>query len=139
MKQLVPSENSDTGVQTQPAPLAQPTRLAGRPDDTVLGLPPGAERRRFLRWPVFWPARLDSGEQARNCLVLDFSPGGAKVRSPDGPPIGDWVALKFPSAIQLFGKVAWTRGGILGIEFQEEARQYATMVEKALAVRALAC
>jgi hypothetical protein len=113
MKQLVPSENFNTGARTQPA---RPSR---RSNDSVLNPPPGAERRRFLRWPVFWSAELDSGERARNCQVLDFSPGGAKVRSADGPPIGGSVALKFPNAIHLFGKVAWAHGGLLGIEFQD--------------------
>lgn len=133
MKQLDPSGKLDISLETQPA------RLAVRSDDTFPDQPPGAERRRFLRWPVFWSAKLDSGEQARNCLVLDFCPGGAKVRAPDGPPIGDRVALKFPYALQLFGKVAWAHGGLLGIEFQEEARQFATMVEEVLAERAVAC
>ncbi len=112
MKQLVPPENLHIGAGGPPA------QLGGRSDDSVLALPAGAERRRFLRWPVFWSAKLYTGERARNCLVVDFSPGGAKVRTPDGPPIGDNVALKFPTAIQLFGKVAWARGGLLGIEFQ---------------------
>jgi hypothetical protein len=114
MKQPDPSTIFSTDIETQHCPPSD------RSKGNILDQPLGMERRRFLRWPGFWSAKLENGEGARSCQVLDFSPGGAKVRSSDGPLLGDRVALKFPNAIHLFGKVAWVRGALLGIEFQAE-------------------
>ncbi len=132
MKQRIPPEDLESCIDTHSA------RRSGRPQSSVLISPSGAERRRFLRWPVFWMAGVDTGDCVSKCLVLDFSPGGAKLQSPEGPPVGERVALKFSDAVQLFGKVAWSRGGLLGIEFQDETRQCASLLEDNLANCALA-
>ena len=132
MRQCIPLEDLDSEIEAQDA------RRPGRLQDSVVAPAAGAERRRFLRWPVFWMAGLDDGDCASKCLVLDFSPGGAKLQSPEGPPVGVPVALRFSDAVQLFGKVAWTRGGLLGIEFLDETRHCASLLEDKLAHRALA-
>lgn len=97
------------------------------------------ERRRHLRWPVFWQASLSDRDQTRSCMVLDFSPGGAKVRVGDLPSIGSVVSLGFVGAIGLFGRLAWQRGNLLGIEFRQDARQCAELMQDVLANRAKAC
>lgn len=97
------------------------------------------ERRCYLRWPVFWPAAMIGDDRARDCLVLNFSPGGAKIKSTSSMSVGSLVALKFPYAIQLVGHVAWKCGHLMGIEFQEDAKLCAEIVETILSDRATAC
>ena len=97
------------------------------------------ERRSYLRWPVFWQARLLGDERSVDCLVLDFSPGGAKVRA-DGPlSLGAAVGLSFAGAIGLVGRLVWQEGALFGIEFHQEARQCAELFEHGLMEQPKAC
>ena len=75
------------------------------------------ERREFLRWPVFWSAKLADNQGSRDCMVLDFSPGGARLRTARAMAIGTRVTLGFPYAGQFGGKVVWRNGNFLGVRF----------------------
>jgi len=124
-------------AQTCPSPKWEGFSV-GQPQGSVPRHASGRERRRLLRWPVFWSAMLDSEDGDRSCLVLDFSPGGAKVRSSLSLEVGERIALRFHDAIRLFGKVAWRRGAVLGIEFRKDLPRPARLLEQPPAERALA-
>ena len=94
--------------------------------------PPSHPESTSLRWPGSWPATLYAGESGAACRVQDFSALGARIDMPDPPPAGTEVALKFPFTIYLKGRVAWSRGDGLGIEFDEDAQRSARIVEDVL-------
>lgn len=105
---------------------------AGRPLDPM-------ERRTYLRWPVFWQAKLSDDRQSTDCFVLDFSPAGARVRTDSPISFEPTVGLGFAGAIGLVGKVVWQRGSLVGIEFRQVARQCAEALEENLREQAKAC
>lgn len=132
----VPTTIRTESISTRTEPISwvsatQQRRIARMRDDAI-------ERRRFLRWPVFWQASLTDSEQYENCLVLDFSPGGAKVRAVSAASFGPLVSLGFPGTIGLFGKLAWQHGQLMGIEFRQDAQQCAELMQDVLAERAQA-
>lgn len=118
--------------------LASIDAVPGPPGSAMIGNGPLKERRCYLRWPVFWRGRLSDGSHASDCLFLDFSPAGAKVRCHSPQAFGDRVDIEFPGAIALVGKLAWQQGCLLGIEFREEAKESALVLEDSVTEQAQA-
>lgn len=85
-----------------------------------------------LDWPMSWPAALYVGDTGFDCTVLDFSAAGAHVTMPDAPPASAEATLKFPFSVYLKGRIAWRRGGDLGLDFGPEAQRSARIVEDVL-------
>ena len=85
-----------------------------------------------LHWPASWPAALYAGESGEACRVQFFSATGAQIAMRNPPPAGTMVSLKFPFTIYLKGRVAWSRGEELGIDFDEDTRRSARIVEEVL-------
>ena len=77
------------------------------------------DHRLFHRMPVRWDAALDAGHKTNesDCLVLDISPGGAKIQTPDPLPADASVVLTPERGGRFHGKVAWQQGSYLGIAF----------------------
>jgi PilZ domain len=94
--------------------------------------PPSHQESTPLRWPGSWPATLYADGCGAACRVQSFSALGAQIAMPDPPPVGAEVALKFPFTIYLKGRVAWSRGDDLGIDFDEDAQRSARIVEDVL-------
>lgn len=108
-------------------PTRNGTAAEDAPDPTRLH----SERRSYVRWPVFWRARLSEAERDRqwDCLVLDFSPTGAKVRSSRPLAVGTDVGLRLSPAVHVNGRVVWAHGGVIGIEFADDGEQPAQLAE----------
>ena len=99
----------------------------------------GAAKTANLDWPRAWPAALYRGDAGTECTVQDFSASGARLRMLQPPPAGAQVALKFPFTIYLRGRVAWSRDDCVELEFDEDARRSARLVEEILVGRLSAC
>ncbi len=65
----------------------------------------GDERRQYERYPCPHPAQAFFAEQWRDCAVEDISAGGALVRAPARPAVGDIVALFVEDVAEMPGVV----------------------------------
>lgn len=122
MEQILPFDRRTPALTEAPKRPNEPRRTGGRTARSHF------ERRRYLRWPVFWPATIAADGRSRDCLVLDFSPGGAKVRANRPPALEAPVSLTFPCSTQFDGRIVWSHGGVMGIEFREGLGQSAKAV-----------
>lgn len=125
----------NTTLRSLPAGLHEKHR--GRPlpaPQAANRLDENAERRRQLRWPVFWSATLSDGVQSHDCVVMDFSPSGARVKLQNPRRFDHSMAfLSFGNGVQLPGTLAWQRGGICGIAFSTEQPQAEDLAKQHLA------
>jgi DNA-binding response OmpR family regulator len=78
------------------------------------------ERRRHRRKPVLWAAELETATQRYDCVVLDVSAQGAKVRvaAPLAPQQA--VAVIIERFGRLRGEVVWIGHSLAGIRFTDE-------------------
>ena len=80
-----------------------------------------AALRQFRRKAVIWGAKIETEDGAFDCIMLDLSLGGARLRCDHA-----FTLLK-PATLRLdkFGKfpaeVVWTTGNEVGLRFTEKA------------------
>lgn len=85
-----------------------------------------AERRQFRRKAVIWAAKLETDHGVFDCITLDLSLGGARLRCSRS------IALLEPATLVLdkFGKfaaeVVWTTPTEIGLQFSESPEQVAS-------------
>lgn len=77
----------------------------------------GSERRRHVRMPVHWTGALAGESDALDCVVLDISPGGARVQSADPLPVVTEVRLSLAHGGDYQGAVVWRQGSFMGLRF----------------------
>ncbi len=107
--------------------------LAGAGDDQS-----PSERRRFTRWPVCRSTALSGNGLTQPCLILNFSPGGAKISHSTTLAIGSPVTLRLHDRAWYCGVVAWRSGRIMGLEFKDVPKQVAQYIEQCLSEMCLA-
>ena len=94
----------------------------------------GEEQRRHIRKRVLWKAELETNGMTCECFILNVSRSGAKVRL--GAPMivapHQTVTLNFPQYGTLEAEVVWQRADKLGMRFNPEPEQIATILGKAL-------
>lgn len=91
------------------------------------------ERRRHGRAHLLWPARLRCGEAAVECVVLNLSLNGAKLRRLGGPPAGgaplagegERVGLDLGERGCFPARVVWRREGKVGLQFDQAPSEIA--------------
>ncbi len=89
-------------------------------------------RRSAVREPLLLRAAMTSLYASRMIAIVNISTTGARVRGPDLPEAGQDVLLRFAS-IEALGIVAWQRGELAGVVFDdmvsdaqlEQLRRYA--------------
>lgn len=86
-------------------------------DDAVVGGASPAERRQHKRKPVLWAARVESHEGTCDCIILDLSLGGAKVRAGAKVAANQVVTLVIDRFGALRAEVVWSRSSRLGLRF----------------------
>ena len=74
-------------------------------------------RRRFKRRPVSLPATLYIGTLAMRCTVVDISAGGAAVRCPAKPDIGESLEIEIGHVGRLVAEVRHHCNGTIGLQF----------------------
>ena len=80
---------------------------------------PGAERRRAPRLAISLAASLrERGRNACSVRLVDLSALGCRLELGSDIPQGSWVWLRLPGIEPRFSRVAWSRGGFAGIEFE---------------------
>jgi hypothetical protein len=79
------------------------------------------DRRRYPRTAVLWPGRIAAEGAKADCLVLNLSAGGAKIRT--AGPVG--LDAKLTVSIGQFGEfcgtVVWKAKDLLGVRFTDDA------------------
>jgi len=85
-----------------------------------------AERRQFRRKAVIWAAKLELEQGVFDCITLDLSLGGARLR------LSRQIALLEPATLVLdkFGRfpaeVVWITPTEIGLQFIESPEQVAS-------------
>lgn len=98
--------------------------------------PKGGKRRKMrehTRAAVFWSGAVRGGREDVECVVLNMSPGGAKVRLlkrfvGDGSP----VILHVDRLGGYTCEVVWTEGNTMGLRFLRDPKQIAGEIEQGL-------
>ena len=76
-----------------------------------------AEQRAYERTSVCWPGTIVGDDVMDDCVVCNFSQGGAMVTSSKMIPINHPVTLKVPQVGVFVGTVAWRKSDRLGLSF----------------------
>lgn len=80
----------------------------------------GQERRAFWRTPVIWSGSLLIHGRRADCVVLDVSANGAKLRLLGGTVLtGPIVMLEVPRLGAFSANVAWSGENRVGLCFRE--------------------
>jgi hypothetical protein len=92
-----------------------------------------ADRRRHKRKPVLWSARIEGRGAPSECIILDLSLGGAKIRA-SGPqvPTHQHVTLVIDRFGAIRAEVAWSRMGHMGLRFTDSPEHVAHIVGNTL-------
>ena len=75
------------------------------------------ERRRFTRKPVLWAATVEIRGKRCEGLIVDLSPGGARIRFDTKAETGDELLLVLDQFDTFGAKVIWQYDGEAGIHF----------------------
>ena len=82
----------------------------------TFGTAAGGGRRKVARAEAPQLAHLSTIAADRRVGLVDVSANGVHLIAPDAPAEGEDVIFQAES-IQLFGRVAWVRGGECGVSF----------------------
>jgi PilZ domain len=85
----------------------------------------GAERRHHKRKPVLWAARVETRDGPCECIILDLSLGGAKLRGATDVAADQAVTLVIDRFGALKAKVVWSRQNYMGLRFTDSPDQIA--------------
>jgi hypothetical protein len=97
-------------------------------DEQVVGGATPADRRQHKRKPVLWAARIETRDGPSECIILDLSLGGAKLRSAASVTAHEEVTLVIDRFGALNGEVMWARSGRMGLRFTDAPDQIAHII-----------
>ena len=97
-------------------------------DEQVVGGATPADRRQHKRKPVLWAARIETRDGPGECIILDLSLGGAKLRSSASVAVRDEVMLVIDRFGALNAEVMWARSGKMGLRFIDAPDQIAHII-----------
>jgi len=88
----------------------------------------GRELRRHVRKRVLWSAKLETTVGSFDCVILNISRSGAKLRisAPPLPPHN--VELMLESCGALHGEVVWQEADKLGLRFSGDPEEIARII-----------
>lgn len=78
-------------------------------------------RRREVRTSVIKRGKICFGPSLLDCIVLDVSPGGARVRMDVMVPLPETVILRFSGGSAFVSRIQWARGHEVGLGFERSA------------------
>jgi len=87
------------------------------------------ERRRFARKPVLWAASVEIRGKRCAGLIVDFSPGGARIRFEAEAETGDELLVVLDQFDTFGAKVIWQYDGEAGIHFVAAPAEVAAQVK----------
>jgi hypothetical protein len=81
-------------------------------------------RRIAGRRRVIWSARLRFDRGESDCIVMDVSPDGVRLRFPEGVPVDyDLCALEVPRMGRFTCEMSWRRGNHMGLRILGPAKR----------------
>lgn len=92
----------------------------------------GRERRNFDRTPVLWTGTMVCGDRTVDCVIMNASANGAKVRVSETFPFPSSVTLKIPRLGDFQADVVWTKENKLGVRFREKPAKVAKLMTEAM-------
>lgn len=118
------TEQTAATVMPAPLPAARDTAPAQQDRKTS---------RRHPRAAVFWSGAVQAGRTSVDCIVLNLSPGGAKVKLlqrfvSDGSP----VVVHIDRLGSYASEVIWSEGDTMGVHFLKDPQRVAADIEKVL-------
>ncbi len=91
-----------------------------------------AERRKYPRTQVLWKGSLFRPGGAVECVVLNLSANGAKLRLDDPWECPSPITLRIPRFGEFRAEVAWRKDHLIGLKFLEDPKSVARLIEDAL-------
>ena len=94
--------------------------------------------RKAERQSVLKMAKVMTGTSLYDCIIIDFSTKGARIRFGSATALPDAVSLKLPDGTSYDAIRRWTRGDEVGLEFLadtslgREAREQAWLIREQL-------
>lgn len=100
---------------------------AGRPE--TLSLVPGDDRRAYKRAYVVVSGQVSNDSEKRlDCVVLDLSANGAKVRFEE-PVMSDQIfKITLAGTVDFDVEVVWTNGVFAGLKFLDSPTKVASVL-----------
>jgi hypothetical protein len=111
--------------------MATQSTRALQDDDLAASASP-EDRRIHKRKPVLWAARVETFAGAAECIILDLSLGGAKLRGQAKVAAKQPVTLVIDRFGALRAEVVWARSGHMGLRFTDEPEQVAHILGSTL-------
>ena len=95
----------------------------------TLSLVPADDRRAFKRAYVVVSGQVsDDGEKCLDCVVLDLSANGAKIRFEE-PVMSDQIfKITLAGAVEFDVEVVWTNGVFAGLKFLDSPAKVASVL-----------
>jgi hypothetical protein len=90
------------------------------------------ELRKFKRKPVLWGAKLETEAGSFDCIALDLSLGGAKLRLSATITLEQPVQLAIGRLGKLNAEVVWQQPGLIGVRFTDDPERIARILGRAL-------
>jgi hypothetical protein len=90
------------------------------------------ERRRFERKQLLWAATIEVRGQHFEGMIVDLSPGGARMNFDAPVAAGDELTLVLRHLDELGAKVVWRREGEAGLQFLLAPDEVAAKLQQAL-------
>ncbi len=78
-----------------------------------------AERRQFRRKAVIWAAKVEAKGGTFDCITLDLSLGGARLRFSDHVEMLEQVVLVLEKFGKFQGEIVWQTPTEIGVQFTE--------------------
>jgi hypothetical protein len=92
----------------------------------------GKEQRRHIRKHVLWTARLETGNGSLDCIILNISRSGAKLRLTAPSLLLQPVKLIMESYGTLPAEIVWQNVDNVGIRFNADPEAVAKILGDAL-------
>ncbi len=89
-------------------------------------------RRRHPRTSVLWSGNLQYLGGATDCVILNLSAKGARLRIKDRIAFGSPLVLAGRQIGEMRGRIAWRKGEALGLEFLDGSLESAPGVADVL-------
>ena len=83
----------------------------------------GPAMRRYRRKPVLWAARLESSSGVADCIILDLSSGGARLKVSETIPLDEPAVLVFGKFGTFPCRIVRSSPGEAGIEFTDPPKE----------------
>ncbi len=90
------------------------------------------ERRRFERKRLLWAATVEVRGQRFEGMIVDLSPGGARIKFDAPVATGDELTLVLKQLDELGAKVVWQREGEAGLQFLLAPDEVAARIQQRL-------